>query len=89
MIDWEQGEVVVCSQCRKPLTIPSAHIHFHYGTEGLSEAAVKQLQEHAGAGHGDAVGKLGQEMCMACFRELLSLIAAWRQNGNTTKPMVH
>ena len=80
-IDWEKSEGVICSKCRGPLTVPYAHLHFHYGTEGLSEKAIAQLRELVGEGHGDDVGPLGQDMCMNCFRELIELIAEWRRRG--------
>jgi len=82
-IEWEKSDDVVCSKCGQPLTIPYAHIHFHYGAEGLSEKALAQLRDlvgngHGGKGHGDDVGLLGQSICMACFRELIELITEWR-----------
>ena len=79
MIDWEKSGVMACSKCGRDLTVPYAHVHFHYGTEGLSERAKTQLCDLVGRGQGDNVGPLGQDMCMACFRELLDLIAKWRR----------
>jgi len=76
-IEWAPSDAVVCNRCGKPLTVPFAHLHFHYGTEGLSDAAKAQIQELVGPGHGDAVGELGKEMCMGCFRELIQLISDW------------
>lgn len=82
MIEWEtNNNAVLCSKCQRPLTLPHAHIHFHYGPEGLSDAARDQLAKLAGCGFGDDVGALGRDVCMACFREILSLIAAWRDGG--------
>jgi len=80
-IEWEKSDDVVCSKCRGPLTIPYAHIHFHYGTEGLSEKAINQLVGLVGEGHGDDVGPLGQNMCMGCFCELIELIAGWKETS--------
>jgi len=77
-IAWEKSDGLVCSKCGGPLTIPCAHIHFHYGAEGLSQKAVTQLQGLVGKGHGDDVGLLGQPMCMKCFRELIELLADWK-----------
>lgn len=77
-IVWEKSDEVVCSKCGGPLVIPYAHVHYHYGTEGLSEKGIKQLHDLVGKGHGDDVGLLGQSICMACFRELIELIAEWR-----------
>ena len=85
VIEWEKSNEVLCSQCGKLLTIPYAHIHFHYGTEGLSEAAREQLRKYAGLGYGDDVGFLGRDMCMDCFRELLSLVAEWRGAGGKSE----
>ena len=81
MIDWEKSEGVACSKCGQPLTIPYGHLHFHYGIEGLTERAKTQLHDLVGKGHGDDVGRLGQDMCMACFRELIELIAEWREKA--------
>jgi len=84
MINWEKCEVIACSKCGGGLTTPYAHVHFHYGTEGLSERAKTQLRDLVGQGHGDDVGPLGQDMCMACFRELLDLVAEWREGTNAS-----
>ena len=84
MINWKKSEVVACSKCKGPLTIPYAHVHFHYGIEGLSEKAQNQLRDLVGRGQGDDVGPLGQDMCMACFRELLDLVAQWREGTNAS-----
>jgi len=84
MIDWEKSEVMACSKCGGALTVPYAHLHCHYGTEGLSEKAKTQLRDLVGLGNRDEVGPLGQDMCMACFRELLDLIAKWRGRTNAS-----
>ena len=77
-IAWEKSDEVVCSKCGHPLTIPYCHVHFHYGAEGLSQKALDQLQVLVGKGHGDDVGALGQDMCMACFHGLIELVAGWK-----------
>ena len=81
MIEWETSNAMLCSQCRQALTVPHAHVHFHYGTEGMSAQAQAQMHDLVGRGHGDDTGKLGQDMCMACFRELVGLVARWRRGG--------
>ena len=81
-IEWEKSDEVVCSKCGEPLTIPYGHLHFHYGSEGLPERAKAQLQALVGRGYGDDVGRLGQDMCMSCFRELIGLIASWRDEAS-------
>ena len=58
-------------------------LHFHYGSEGLSERAKAQLQTLVGRGYEDDVGRLGQDMCMNCFRELIGLIASWRDEASS------
>ena len=80
MIDWAESDGVVCSKCGGALTIPFAHVHFHYGTEGLSEKAKTQLQGLVGVGYGDEVGPLGEDMCWRCFHELLEVISSWRND---------
>ena len=77
-IEWVEDEGVKCSRCGRPLTVPFAHIHFHYGVEGLSDEARAQLRLLVGRGQGDDTGPLGRDMCMSCFRELIGIIAKWR-----------
>ncbi len=81
-IIWEKSADVVCTTCKKPLTIPYAHIHFHYGSEGLSENAKGQLYDLVGKGHGDDVGFLGQDICMSCLRNLIELVTKWKGMGD-------
>jgi len=78
MINWETSDAILCSKCGGPLTIPAAHVHFHYGREGLTAKAQAQLHGLVGQGYGEDIGPLGNDMCMDCFRELIELIAEWR-----------